>query len=161
MLICNWFKRYLIDGTCTNLFRLWEWWLEGPGLLKPSYSSSLTGEISRPSYWGILFDAVLASVAGWLLIGMLTPVMPVRGLVACLDWPREYSPPWLTCCPEGVDMRRRCTSLFKECVAEEVLGLEDSAKVLTLSLCDCLEWSVAALDARLFFKGGRTKFLPM
>lgn len=129
-------KCYLMEDT--NLLLLWECWFEGPGpeiitrntcvrlaekkkynttiiqnikansLLKPSYSSSLTGEIPRPSYWWLLDDVSddgLASVAGWLLIGMLTPVIPVRGLCECLVWPREYSPPCGIWVPMGVDMR--------------------------------------------------------
>ena len=82
-------------------------------LLKPSYSSSLTGEISRPSYWWLLDDVsadAFASVAGCVPIGMLTPVIPVRGLCACLIWPREYIPciKWV---PLGVD-KRRCGVSF-------------------------------------------------
>lgn len=178
-------KYYLMEDT--NLLLLWECWLEGPGLLKPSYSSSLTGEISRPSYWWLLDDVsadAFASVAGWVLIGMLTPVIPPRGLCACLIWPREYIPcvKWV---PLGVDNRRCGVSFLNECVAIDVFGLDDSVTFLALSLKDCLESSVAALDARdwrnetcfaLFLPpfcwtgvsllvktsiGGRTKFLPM
>ena len=72
-------------------------------LLKSSYSSSLTGEIPRPSYWWWFVD-VFASFAGWLLIGMLTPVIPVRGMCECLECPLVY----------GVDMRRRGESPCRE-----------------------------------------------
>ena len=57
-------------------------------LLKPSYSSSLTGEIPRPSKWW-LCDDVFVSLAGWLPICMLTPVIPVSGMLECLVWPLE------------------------------------------------------------------------